>query len=103
MTGSPSSWWSGRSLQVRITVLAAAITLGCLLGLAALAANKLDPLLTDSVDEELTAALVPAAGAVSAGTPLTSADPVSVRVLDISGAPVDGQARPKLTEPEVSQ
>ncbi|MYW93303.1 HAMP domain-containing histidine kinase [Amycolatopsis rubida] len=103
MTGSPSSWWSRRSLQVRITVLAAAITLGCLLGLAALAANKLDPLLTDSVDKELSAALVPAAGAVSAGTSLTSADPVLVRVLDIAGNPADGQARPKLTGHEISQ
>ncbi|ATY14652.1 sensor histidine kinase [Amycolatopsis sp. AA4] len=103
MTGSPSSWWSRRSLQVRITLLAAAITLGCLLGLAALAANKLDPLLTDSVDKELTAALGPATAAVSAGTPLASADPVSVRVLDIAGNPADGQARPKLTDQEVSQ
>ena len=55
MIGTPS-WWRGRSLQVRITVLATTITLACLLGLATLAASRLEPLLVDSVDHELTAA-----------------------------------------------
>ncbi|WP_033293793.1 ATP-binding protein [Amycolatopsis jejuensis] len=97
------SWWRGRSLQVRITGLATAITLGCLLGLASLAASQLEPLLVNSVDRELSAALGPASSEVASGVPISSADPVSVRVLDISGAPVDGRSRPKLTDDEVSQ
>ncbi|QRP47246.1 cell wall metabolism sensor histidine kinase WalK [Amycolatopsis sp. FDAARGOS 1241] len=102
MIGSPS-WWRGRSLQVRITVLATTITLACLLGLAVLAASRLEPLLVDSVDRELTSALGPATADVAAGRPLAAADPVSVRVLDISGAPVDGRARPQLDDGAVRQ
>ncbi|MFI5614763.1 sensor histidine kinase [Amycolatopsis sp. NPDC051903] len=102
MIGSPS-WWRGRSLQVRITVLATTITLACLLGLAVLAANQLEPLLVDSVDRELTSALGPATADVTTGRPLAAADPVSVRVLDISGAPVDGRARPQLDDNAVRQ
>ncbi|HWD01268.1 MAG TPA: HAMP domain-containing sensor histidine kinase [Amycolatopsis sp.] len=102
MSGSPS-WWRDRPLQVRITVLATTLTLVVLLGLAVLGASRLDPLLVDSVDHELTAALGPAAAEVGAGRPLTPADPISVRVLDISGAPVDGGARPRLDEDAVGQ
>ncbi|WP_326566000.1 ATP-binding protein [Amycolatopsis rhabdoformis] len=102
MIGSPS-WWRGRSLQVRITVLATTITLACLLGLATVAANQLEPLLVESVDHELTAALGPASASVAAGGPLRAADPVSVRVLDISGAPVDGQPRPPLGADAIAQ
>ncbi|MEW2501629.1 sensor histidine kinase [Amycolatopsis sp. CA-161197] len=102
MIGSPS-WWRGRSLQVRITVLATTITLACLLGLATLAAGRLDSLLVDSVDHELTTALGPASASVSAGRPPADADPVSVRVLDISGAPVDGRPRPPLSGDAIGQ
>ncbi|MFD9894989.1 sensor histidine kinase [Amycolatopsis sp. NPDC059027] len=101
MIGSPS-WWRGRSLQVRITLLATAITLGCLLGLAALAANKLEPLLVDSVDGALKRALGPATAEVAAGRPLTGASPVTVRVLDIAGTPVDGQPPSGLGAEQVS-
>ncbi|MEU5263044.1 HAMP domain-containing sensor histidine kinase [Amycolatopsis sp. NPDC021455] len=95
-------WWRGRSLQVRITVLAATITLGCLLGLAALAASSLSPLLIDSVDRELTSALGPAGAEVSAGRPLSGAAPVTLRVLDIAGTPVDGGAPAGLGPADVS-
>ena len=97
------SWWRGRSLQVRITVLAATITLVGLLGLATLAANRLEPLLVDSVDHELTAALGPSAAEVSAGQPLTARDPVTVRVLDIAGGSLDGRAAPRLDSTQVRQ
>lgn len=95
------TWWRGRSLQARITVLAATITLGCLLGLAALAAAKLSPLLIDSVDRELTGALAPASAEVSAGRALPTTAPVTVRVLDISGTPVDGGAPSGLSGADV--
>ena len=96
------SWWRGRSLQARITVLAATITLACLLGLAALAASSLSPLLIDSVDRELVSALGPAGAEVSAGRPLSGAAPVTLRVLDIAGAPVDGGAPAGLGPADVS-
>ncbi|MGW4519884.1 sensor histidine kinase [Amycolatopsis sp. NPDC004378] len=97
-----SSWWRGRSLQVRITLLAATITLGCLLGLAALAASNLSPLLIDSVDRELTGALGPAGAEVGAGRPLAGTAPVTLRVLDISGAPADGGTPTGLAPSDVS-
>ncbi|GAA3572040.1 ATP-binding protein [Amycolatopsis ultiminotia] len=102
MIGSPS-WWRGRSLRVRITVLATTITLLCLLGSALLVAGSLRPMLVDSVDQELSAALGPAAAEVAAGHPLDVADPVVVRVLDIAGGPVDGRPRPQLTGVDVGQ
>ncbi|MEC3980120.1 ATP-binding protein [Amycolatopsis sp. H20-H5] len=88
MIGSPS-WWRRRSLQVRITLLGAAVTLACLLGLAALAAGKLEPLLIDSVDGDLTTALHSASADVATGRPL-AASGVTVRVLDTAGSPLDG-------------
>lgn len=88
MIGSPS-WWRRRSLQVRITLLAATVTLGCLLGLAALAGDGLEPLLIQSVDDELGAQLRAATAEVAAGRPPPDAS-VTVRVLDTAGGPVDG-------------
>jgi len=99
--GSPS-WWRGRTLQARITVLAAMVTLACLLGLAALAAANLEPLLVDSVDRELSNALGPATAEVGAGRPLSGAAPVTLRVLDIAGEPVDGGTPAGLSADEVS-
>jgi len=95
------TWWRGRSLQARITVLAAMITLACLLGLAMLAAANLEPLLIDSVDNELSAALGPASSAVSAGRPPSDDAPVILRVLDIAGTPVDGGAPTGLSPGDV--
>jgi len=100
--GSPS-WWRGRTLQARITVLAAMITLACLLGLAALAAANLEPLLIDSVDRELSNALGPASAEAGAGRPLSGAAPVTLRVLDIAGGPVDGGTPTGLGPGEVSR
>ncbi|MDT8911519.1 ATP-binding protein [Amycolatopsis sp. PS_44_ISF1] len=102
MIGSPS-WWRGRSLPVRITVLATTITLAGLLGLALLAADRLEPLLVDSVDRELTATLGPASAEVSAGRPPPLRDPVTVRVLDIAGGPADGRPVPPLDPAQIRQ
>lgn len=96
-------WWHARSLRVRITVLATVLTLVGLLGLATLAAGQLQSLLTGSVDHELAEAIGPATAEVTVGRPLASTGPVTLRVLDIAGGPVDGQPRPELTGPEVAQ
>ncbi|MFI2486651.1 sensor histidine kinase [Promicromonospora kroppenstedtii] len=77
--------WSGVSLRLRITLLATAVTLACLLGLATAAGRGLGPVLTDAVDDELHVALATAAGDVAAGRTPDSADGLEVRVLDTAG------------------
>lgn len=81
--------WAGVSLRLRITALATAVTLACLLGLATAAGRGLGPLLTDAVDDELRTALSAAAGDVVAGRPPASPDGLEVRVLDTAGDAVD--------------
>ncbi|SFB59645.1 Signal transduction histidine kinase [Amycolatopsis marina] len=98
MTRSPRQWWRGRSLRFRITLIAATITLGFLVGLALLAGKLLGPLLVDSVDKELNAALAPASAAVAAGTPPAEAASALVRVLDTAGTPLDAGAPTGLSE-----
>jgi signal transduction histidine kinase len=93
--------WAGTSLRLRITALATAVTLACLLGLATVAGRGLGPLLTHAVDDELQVALSDAARAVAAGDAPTSPDGLEVRVLDTAGGPVDQGAPPTLTRDEV--
>ncbi|WP_020013729.1 sensor histidine kinase [Promicromonospora sukumoe] len=84
--GAPSGGrWSGVSLRLRITLLATAVTLACLLGLATAAGRGLGPVLTDAVDDELHVALTTAAGDVAAGRTPDSPDGLEVRVLDTAG------------------
>ncbi|HVV10932.1 sensor histidine kinase [Amycolatopsis sp.] len=79
-------------MWLRITVPAAAVTLGVLLGLAVIAGRGLGPLRLQAVDTELGDALAPASAAVSAGRMPAPFDGVTVRVLDTTGTPVDGVA-----------
>jgi signal transduction histidine kinase len=88
--GRRPGWWLRRSLRLRITLLAAAVTLACLLGLALLGGRGLGPLLIHSVDRELTEALAPAGAEVVAGRLPAPPPGVAVRVLDTAGTPVDG-------------
>jgi signal transduction histidine kinase len=93
--------WAGTSLRLRVTALATAVTLACLLGLATVAGRGLAPLLTHAVDDELQAALSGAARAVAAGDAPVAPDGLEVRVLDTAGSPVDDGAAPVLTRDEV--
>ncbi|GAB3168429.1 ATP-binding protein [Myceligenerans halotolerans] len=93
--GSPSGHGTrrrraGTSLRLRITALATAVTLACLLGLAMVAGQGLGPLLTHAVDDELAVALTGAAREVVAGRMPVAPDGLEVRVLDTAGNPVDG-------------
>ncbi|MEV0892610.1 HAMP domain-containing sensor histidine kinase [Promicromonospora sp. NPDC050262] len=97
-TGAP---WAGVSLRLRITALATAVTLACLLGLAMVAGRGLAPLLTGAVDDELRTALSGAARDVVAGTEPASADGLEVRVLDTAGGAVDDAPPPALTRDQV--
>jgi signal transduction histidine kinase len=93
--------WAGVSLRLRITALATAVTLACLLGLAMVAGRGLGPLLTDAVDDELQAALSGAARDVVAGRAPASPDGLEVRVLDTAGGSADDGAAPVLTRDQV--
>ncbi len=94
--------WAGVSLRLRVTALATAVTLACLLGLATVAGRGLGPLLTDAVDDELQTALSDAARDVVAGPAPASPDGLQVRVLDTTGRPVDDDgAPPALTRDQV--
>jgi signal transduction histidine kinase len=88
-------------LRLRITTLATAVTLACLLGLATVAGRGLGPLLTHAMDDELQAELSGAISAVVAGRAPVSPDGLEVRVLDTAGDPVDDGAPPSLTHREV--
>jgi signal transduction histidine kinase len=94
--------WAGVSLRLRITALATAVTLACLLGLAMAAGRGLGPLLTDAVDDELQTALSGATRDVVAGLAPASPDGLEVRVLDTAGGAVDDDGvRPALTRDQV--
>ncbi|MFD7311356.1 sensor histidine kinase [Promicromonospora sp. NPDC059942] len=97
-TGAP---WAGVSLRLRITALATAVTLVCLLGLALVAGRGLGPLLTGAVDDELRTALSGAAHDVVAGTEPAPADGLEVRVLDTAGGAIDDAPPPALTRDQV--
>lgn len=98
---SPGGRWAGVSLRLRVTALATAVTLACLLGLATAAGRGLGPLLTDAVDDELQAALSGAARDVGAGRAPASPDGLEVRVLDTAGASADADPSPVLTRDQV--
>lgn len=86
-------------------MLVAAVTFGCLFGLALLAGEKLGPLMINSVDQELRTTLASAQAGVVAGQPVasspegtsTAGSGITIRVLDTAGGPVDGSPRPALS------
>ncbi|MFI8526651.1 ATP-binding protein [Promicromonospora sukumoe] len=84
-SGRAGGRWSGVSLRLRITLLATAVTLACLLGLATAAGRGLGPVLTGAVDDELRVALSTAAADVATGRAPDSPDGLEVRVLDTAG------------------
>ncbi|WP_369375269.1 sensor histidine kinase [Promicromonospora sp. Populi] len=89
------------SLRLRITALATAITLACLLGLAMVASRGLGPLLTHAVDDELQVALSGAAHDVVAGQAPVAPGGMEVHVLDTAGGPVDDGAPAALSQDQV--
>jgi len=79
-------------MWLRITVPAAVVTFAVLLGVAIAAGHGLGPLRIRTVDTELGQLLGPAAASVAAGREPAPVPGVTLRVLDTSGAPADGQA-----------
>ncbi|RBM10550.1 two-component sensor histidine kinase [Prauserella sp. PE36] len=99
---SPRRWWLRRTLRFRITLVATTITLALLFGLALLAGKALGPLLVNSVDAELHAALDTASTTVERGRVPSAPEGIDVRVLDTAGAPVDGGEPVRLDAGDVS-
>ncbi|MFD7024278.1 sensor histidine kinase [Promicromonospora sukumoe] len=91
-SGQAGGRWSGVSLRLRITLLATAVTLACLLGLTTAAGRGLGPVLTGAVDDELRVALSTAAADVAAGRAPDSPDGLEVRVLDTAGDAAEDSA-----------
>lgn len=95
-------WWLRRSVRYRITLVAATVTLLCLVLLAPLTSALQGTLLLDAADAELHAHLDTAIADVSGGTlPTTTPGDIVLRVLDRSGAPVDGGPPPPLNKAQV--
>lgn len=84
-------------MRSRITIVATSVTLACLVALALLAGGRLGPLLTGSIDDELSAELGAAVSEVTAGRVPGERDGLRVRVLDTAGVPVDRGPRPALS------
>lgn len=94
--------WLRRTLRFRITMVATAATLVVLLVLAVQTSRLIGPLLVSSADEQLNAILDAAVTDVRDGrTPADDALGVRARVLDTSGAPVDGLPAPPLEAEEI--
>lgn len=88
-------------MPARITALAVVLTLGFLLGLAALATRGFDAVLRNSVDDELRDVRAEASAAVNAGRQPAVVPGALVRVLDTAGNPVDEQVPAELEPTEI--
>lgn len=98
------SWWSRRTIEFRITVVATTVTVLCLALLAKLSSVLLGGLLVDAADRELQGSLAAATSAVSSGRGLPAPPfETSIRVLDRAGNPVDGQPPPPLDATEIAE
>jgi signal transduction histidine kinase len=100
---SAAGWWLRRTIEFRITLVAATVTVLSLALLAKLSSYLLGNLLVDAADRELQGSLASATAAVSAGYALPAPPfETSIRVLDRAGKPVDGQTRPPLDGSEIA-
>ncbi|HEY4024576.1 MAG TPA: HAMP domain-containing sensor histidine kinase [Pseudonocardiaceae bacterium] len=99
---SLAGWWLRRTVEFRITALAATVTVLCLALLAKLSSFLLGTLLVDAADRELKGSLTNATSAVADGRTLPAPPfETSIRILDRAGNPVDGAPRPPLDGAEI--
>ncbi|GAA2971345.1 Signal transduction histidine kinase [Actinokineospora diospyrosa] len=94
--------WRRRSMRLRVTAVATAVTLAVLIALALLTSRMIGPLLVRSADDELAPVLSLAVEAVAAGkSPAGGSPNIHVHVLDTAGEPADGQPAPVLSYADV--
>lgn len=84
-------WWLRRTVRSRITLVAATVTVLCLVLLARFFSGLQGSLLLDAADADLHDHLASAAASVERGrTPSAEPGDITVRVLDRDGSPMDG-------------
>jgi signal transduction histidine kinase len=84
-------WWLRRTVRSRIALIAATVTLLCLVALARFFSGLQGSLLLDAADTDLGSHLATAAELVArGGTPTSSPGDITIRVLDRAGDPMDG-------------
>jgi signal transduction histidine kinase len=95
------SWWHGRTLRTRVTLVVGGAALLTLLVLSRLGVGLLTTTLLGAADVELRSDAVAAAAALAGGTPPDQLSTPTLRVLDIAGNPVDGGPSVPLATREV--
>jgi signal transduction histidine kinase len=84
-------WWLRRTVRSRITMVAATVTVLCLVALARFFSGLQGDLLLNAADADLGSHLSTATAQVEhGGTPTSAPGDITVRVLDRAGDPVDG-------------
>jgi two-component system OmpR family sensor kinase len=85
-------WWGARTLRFRITLVVGVVAVAALLALSRLGAALLYGTLLGAADAELRADAAGVASRVVAGASPADMRSPAIRVVDTSGAPVDGGA-----------
>jgi two-component system, OmpR family, sensor kinase len=83
-------WWAGRTLRLRITVVVGVAALLALLALSRMGGAFLTTALVNAADTELRGQADAVAGRIVAGAPAAALRGPEVRIVDSTGAPVDG-------------
>ncbi|GAA0513627.1 two-component sensor histidine kinase [Saccharopolyspora subtropica] len=85
-----NNWWRRRTIQFRTSAVAAVVALIGLGGVAHASTGVVGWLLIESVDTDLQRAATATANQIALGVPPARVADPDVRVLDVSGHPVDG-------------
>ncbi|TQM38724.1 signal transduction histidine kinase [Pseudonocardia cypriaca] len=83
-------WWSGRPLRLRITLVVGCVALFGMLALSRLGVSLLYETMLGAADAELRTDARAVAEQLAAGTPPAQVRRFELRVVDMSGVPVDG-------------
>jgi signal transduction histidine kinase len=96
MIGRLRRWWHRRTIQFRTSVVAAIVALIGLGVIAHASTGIVSWLLIESVDADLQRTAAATASQIAGGAAPAAVATPDVRVLDTSGAPVDGLPRPHM-------
>ena len=99
--GALRGWWARRSLRTRITLVVGVVTLVALAALSRLGGSLLVTTVVTAADVELEAKAESVAESVRSGTDPSIVRIAGVRVVDVSGRPVDGGAALPLSDAQV--
>ncbi|GAA4612776.1 sensor histidine kinase [Saccharopolyspora hordei] len=103
MTGRLRRWWRRRTIQFRTSLVAAAVALIGLGVIAHASTSVVGWLLIESVDADLQRTATATAHQLEQGSPPATVARPDVRVLDVSGQPLDGLPAPGFPYWQVEQ